>query len=183
MKIYPDTYYWDHPRLRGEYFVLSVFRELIGGSPPLARGVLSLYTLRTLHNGITPACAGSTCLRYHTLSVSRDHPRLRGEYLVFIRVSRYTEGSPPLARGVPLPPEREMHSDGITPACAGSTMRMNAPGWEFRDHPRLRGEYSNDLGHATAIPGSPPLARGVRIDTSVASADEGITPACAGSTR
>ena len=47
---------------------------------------------------------------------------MRGEYLLNEHIKEFTEGSPPLARGIPIkfvfvdPPFR------ITPACAGNTV-------------------------------------------------------------
>ena len=51
-----------------------------------------------------------------------------------------------------------------------------------RDHPRLRGEYSEGLEDGKETSGSPPLARGVPIRTTFFDEVNGITPACAGST-
>ena len=51
---------WDHPRLRGEYFLISIVLSCSVGSPPLARGIRSLPFTFELKLGITPACAGNT---------------------------------------------------------------------------------------------------------------------------
>ena len=51
---------WDHPRLRGEYSSSDRIRAIISGSPPLARGILSVLYSTGLLMGITPACAGNT---------------------------------------------------------------------------------------------------------------------------
>ena len=51
-----------------------------------------------------------------------------------------------------------------------------------RDHPRLRGEYLKRLLNTDDYLGSPPLARGVRIERVMKEAPTWITPACAGST-
>ena len=50
----------DHPRLRGEYEYYTVIAWEIWGSPPLARGVLIIWTISPPLTRITPACAGST---------------------------------------------------------------------------------------------------------------------------
>ena len=52
------------------------------GSPPLARGILARSTKDLLEIGITPACAGNTILVLVSKYRNRDHPRLRGEYLL-----------------------------------------------------------------------------------------------------
>ena len=96
----------DHPRLRGEYKRRN--RSLHGtrGSPPLARGIRR----RSLWSGdfsrITPACAGNTHQPSQLTQLSRDHPRLRGEYCCPIYSSGTRSGSPPLARGIPNLPEK-----------------------------------------------------------------------------
>ena len=51
----------DHPRLRGEYFMVASSNSNFIGSPPLARGIL--------------------LKRVRYLIIDMDHPRLRGEYL------------------------------------------------------------------------------------------------------
>ena len=69
----------DHPRLRGENFVLVSAVGQIGGSPPLARGKLIRANASTQHIRITPACAGKTPQLIRSERFNRDHPRLRGE--------------------------------------------------------------------------------------------------------
>ena len=71
---------------------------------------------------------------------------------------------------------------GITPACAGSTPDGLHVGRQYRDHPRVCGEYFLTLGIRTAILGSPPRVRGVRNLLPEEPSALGITPACAGST-
>ena len=71
----------DHPRLRGEYRVELSIRLELTGSPPLARGILWLILLSCQQSRITPACAGNTSTFSGNIWLSRDHPRLRGEYV------------------------------------------------------------------------------------------------------
>ena len=70
----------DHPRLRGEYAISFSILSMILGSPPLARGIPSLKVWKVSIGGITPACAGNTSWKTASRPLSRDHPRLRGEY-------------------------------------------------------------------------------------------------------
>ena len=53
---------WDHPRLRGEYYIKEESFPESKGSPPLARGILDIINRKYLLIGITPACAGNTRL-------------------------------------------------------------------------------------------------------------------------
>ena len=111
----------DHPRLRGEYSLLSAACSFVWGSPPLARGIPRHDFIINALVGITPACAGNTPLMSSVRTAPRDHPRLRGEY--FCRLPHFTIiiGSPPLARGIRICLIIPQSSPRITPACAGNT--------------------------------------------------------------
>ena len=153
----------DHPRLRGEYTfkAMSMVEKL--GSPPLARGILGQGLSNVGSGGITPACAGNTPFLRQNATVSRDHPRLRGEYKYAAGRVHEGLGSPPLARGIRAKDVSDRFSEGITPACAGNTIPFERRITTFRDHPRLRGEYIRLNHRTTAHTGSPPLARGIRF--------------------
>ncbi len=71
----------DHPRIRGEYFTTPEITPLIPGSPPHTRGILPPFSSCPAAFRITPAYAGNT--NHHTIqrNITRDHPRIRGEYL------------------------------------------------------------------------------------------------------
>ena len=151
----------DHPRLRGEYQLRRKLQEVALGSPPLARGIHLDFLDFVRAVRITPACAGNTLSPKNKGRQTEDHPRLRGEYRQqSLMLSRYrgsprlrgeymsaasnitsAPGSPPLARGIQLIPGRRVSAIGITPACAGNTRRLTMAGCQYRDHPRLRGEY------------------------------------------
>ena len=96
-----------------------------------------------------------------TQIVLRDHPRLRGEYNDWNTDKATEQGSPPLARGIPLYLSDEDKEMGITPACAGNTTMEATLQLGIRDHPRLRGEYESIKGETAGKMGSPPLARGI----------------------
>ena len=131
----------DHPRLRGEYGDMSCNPQVVMGSPPLARGILNCHLQIFLINGITPACAGNTWQGDKVQPTTKDHPRLRGEYIKRGKIFSDGLGSPPLARGIPWCQIRRHFMTGITPACAGNTIK-NLRGFSGQgDHPRLRGEY------------------------------------------
>ena len=146
----------------------------------IIRLFLSSQTLDFRKN--TPAYAGNTSDPSSTIPVFRDHPRLRGEYLLLFRIYNAILGSPPLARGIPLKASVKMLVLGITPACAGNTYSVMVYIRSNRDHPRLRGEYFESLTISLVQIGSPPLARGIRTMQRKRSGKTGITPACAGNT-
>ena len=69
----------DHPRVRGEKRRVPGSVKEAKGSPPRARGEVSVVVLRRVRGGITPACAGRSQLYGIGAGVGRDHPRVRGE--------------------------------------------------------------------------------------------------------
>ena len=111
----------DHPRVCGENKD-AIYRK-IGtlGSPPRVRGKRSTFPYKKTVAGITPACAGKTCLKSMAGFVRRDHPRVCGENaLRFVGFSGIA-GSPPRVRGKPSSHSLHFQVVGITPACAGKT--------------------------------------------------------------
>ena len=76
-----------------------------------------------------------------------------------------------------------MGATGIIPACAGSTNVTEIGSIAIGDHPRMRGEHVAVERLPTDRLGSSPHARGAHQHPDSTLADEGIIPACAGSTR
>ena len=70
----------DHPRSRGVYGRLAYGDLSLGGSSPLARGLLPAPAPPTGRPGIIPARAGFTLRRRGLPLLGRDHPRSRGVY-------------------------------------------------------------------------------------------------------
>ena len=168
--------------MRGEYPKAPSVGVSTPGSPPLARGIPDHHRRCRHPRRITPACAGNTNPPMITPMVSRDHPRLRGEYDGWVETIERGAGSPPLARGIRISQPCIRIRRGITPACAGNTI---SHGWKTLyggDHPRLRGEYFGAFPAAIANAGSPPLARGIPFPDRFSELLQGITPACAGNT-
>ena len=124
---FPQRAPWsgDHPRLRGEYSKKPTAQTSGLGSPPLARGILKILIAVFLTIGITPACAGNTTVVIFCKVYIRDHPRLRGEYCGIIKHIPLSLGSPPLARGIHIHSTRNFPTPGITPACAGNTLKKS----------------------------------------------------------
>ena len=90
----------DHPRSRGVYFYSHIFRKLVGGSSPLARGLLAPCNLDVALDRIIPARAGFTNHTQPVRSPTRDHPRSRGVYPSLSLCPGRSRGSSPLARGL-----------------------------------------------------------------------------------
>ena len=111
--------------MRGEYVCFHSVIRCMPGSPPLARGILSKYGKLPKPLRITPACAGNTASGRTARIPYLDHPRLRGEYGDMSCNPQVVMGSPPLARGIPFQFHPSASLPGITPACAGNTLKKS----------------------------------------------------------
>ena len=79
--------------------------------------------------------------------------------------------------------QRVLRCAGITPACAGKTLRGKSESGNTGDHPRVCGENRIADELKAGAQGSPPRVRG-KPSTPVSSPKpDGITPACAGKTK
>ena len=94
----------DHPRLRGDYGV-QLSEELCAVR-------------------ITPAYAGTTITDKGQTGSLLDHPRLRGDYAEDELTPGDVHGSPPPTRGLHQPVTRPPLIGGITPAYAGTTLKV-----------------------------------------------------------
>ena len=169
--------------MRGEHSARRYLRVSAMGSSPHARGALCERRRSCRHDGIIPACAGSTIPPWRCYLRRRDHPRMRGEHDLVSPVSFFHVGSSPHARGAPASIRFGSMPDGIIPACAGSTSDHQAPRSLSRDHPRMRGEHKvSHKSHVRAV-GSSPHARGAPPRGEACNALCRIIPACAGSTK
>ncbi len=171
----------DHPRVRGEQFLVLSALAGIAGSPPRARGAGHLQGASRSGHGITPACAGSRPDHQGGLIMFEDHPRVRGEQIRrgFQRLP--WTGSPPRARGAGRGELGPRVQGGITPACAGSSCTCSPRPTRRSDHPRVRGEQVREPGRCRCGRGSPPRARGAERRPLARAGRVRITPACAGS--
>ncbi len=172
----------DHPRVRGEHCALALMPLMRPGSSPRARGAPQSPAHRRLQLGIIPACAGSTQPGANVFDGHGDHPRVRGEHGANRVCRRRRPGSSPRARGALEDLTRDEATLGIIPACAGSTGCRGGRAWRSRDHPRVRGEHGEGARFEVVDGGSSPRARGAHERGWIALVDEGIIPACAGST-
>ena len=162
----------------GDEFLVA----LVVGTPPRARGRLATCRRRVAAGRNTPACAGTTP-RCGTPAVwSGEHPRVRGDDNGLLCVIVAALGTPPRARGRPVPGEAGGVGAGNTPACAGTTSLMILGVPVLSEHPRVRGDDSRtDLARSSSL-GTPPRARGrlgMRLESRRST---GNTPACAGTT-
>ena len=73
-------------------------------------------------------------------------------------------------------------SFGITPACAGTTLKLEDGDVMVRDYPRVCGYYLSLKTCAICSSGSPPRVRVLLVNNIFDIINLRITPACAGTT-
>ena len=132
--------------------------------------------------GIIPACAGSTGSFIAAFRSDWDHPRMCGEHPDHDSRPHHPTGSSPHVRGAPSGLRVDVCSDGIIPACAGSTQHFFPMAAGTRDHPRMCGEHQAFERSFLPFAGSSPHVRGARNARHDIRRESGIIPACAGST-
>ena len=172
----------DHPRSRGVYVHGVLTAGGSNGSSPLARGLLRRWRARRGLRRIIPARAGFTKLPLQRSLSIRDHPRSRGVYISGDAAQADYTGSSPLARGLPGCVRVDRPLGRIIPARAGFTPGQPSGRQRHPDHPRSRGVYANRILNKNKVPGSSPLARGLRDRQESRRSRLGIIPARAGFT-
>ena len=75
-----------------------------------------------------------------TVQLAGDHPRVCGEQMPICSRPRKTAGSPPRVRGTATSYCLYLHSNRITPACAGNSQTLYCQLEPAADHPRVCGE-------------------------------------------
>ena len=166
----------------GEHRIWRMLSRHWIGSPPHVRGTPSCVSSSVVSLRITPACAGNTFPLQHGLPSVRDHPRMCGEHLAMLITKDTSQGSPPHVRGTLHHMLTITKRRGITPACAGNTIRRLKTPPHQRDHPRMCGEHVAVFFTGSTRMGSPPHVRGTRRHRADRALQPGITPACAGNT-
>ena len=143
----------------GKNKLLISGRTKTAGSPPRVREKLAENQWFRLVYGITPACAGKTNIVFKTKFEWKDHPRVCGKNGRSIPSVNRLTGSPPRVR------EKLIHfvyattTRGITPACAGKTVRKKLLAMKSRDHPRVCGKNDFGVPQNRERVGSPPRVR------------------------
>ena len=150
------------------------------GSPPRVRGKVKNATGIDAFSGITPACAGKRFVWFGLTPDGQDHPRVCGEKSKTLRGLMHFLGSPPRVRGKDDPCFSFRDNLGITPACAGKSVRLVEMFLRHGDHPRVCGEKDPVFPGLLLHLGSPPRVRGKEFWGCCCAGCHRITPACAG---
>ena len=114
----------DHPRLCGEKPPFLRRCPDLKGSPPPMRGKGSKWCVGRNQQRITPAYAGKRLSVMRSVADRTDHPRLCGEKFHNFIFHKSFIGSPPPMRGKAQVRKIEKLLDGITPAYAGKSYRL-----------------------------------------------------------
>ena len=109
-------------------------------------------------------------------------PHARGAHWLIPLAVIWGLGSSPHARGARVDRTVRAVTDGLIPACAGSTRTPTPTHSPPPAHPRMRGEHLQALPKGRAVVGSSPHARGARKERGRNDPSPRLIPACAGST-
>ena len=113
-------------------------------------------------------------------TISRAHPRSRGEHQSPFTLDALIWGSSPLARGTSKTRSSSCLFPGLIPARAGNIKCRRIPVKAFRAHPRSRGEHCCRAVRVSIVEGSSPLARGTSQVIVLVLHLRGLIPARAG---
>ena len=172
----------DHPRTRGVYRGSDATTAAHAGSSPHTRGLRGPRRGLALCPGIIPAHAGFTSRSRSCSSLSQDHPRTRGVYVIAALQTGQSAGSSPHTRGLPSGQYAGSHGRRIIPAHAGFTLCRGHVSMMHPDHPRTRGVYSLPGACLYDASGSSPHTRGLLPVGQAVHSLGGIIPAHAGFT-
>ena len=153
------------------------------GSSPLTRGKPGCKSGENVGSGLIPAHAGKTVRHVEVLSISRAHPRSRGENVGWTVIPIGGSGSSPLTRGKPFGSPGMGTPQRLIPAHAGKTGFKAGDDIASGAHPRSRGENPVPRRTTTRTRGSSPLTRGKRCPPGSARGRSGLIPAHAGKTK
>lgn len=108
---------------------------------------------------ITPAYAGTTDIKLTFRLLVEDHPRKCGNNFRRFHTGFLKWGSPPHMREQHHASTIFTVTEGITPACAGTTKEEDLQQYAYEDHPRSCGNNWREPGFPGYQMGSPPLMR------------------------
>ena len=173
---------WNYLRVRGEYISAHLQPPASPELPPRARRILPMLIGDGVGGGTTSACAENTVLLGVTTVVGGNYLRVRGEYISWISLSKYSMELPPRARRIHIGASTAPSKPGTTSACAENTKRIASSGLSRRNYLRVRGEYRVRAVFSYATWELPPRARRIPIHVTNPTPPKGTTSACAENT-
>ena len=173
----------DHLRVCGadDVFVFVLMHR--EGSPPRVRSRLIGQSVEHFLLGITSACAEQTKDHRSDNAQGKDHLRVCGADILWLRFILVLRGSPPRVRSRRLHPRPVQSAGGITSACAEQTPSLERIAKIARDHLRVCGADLAIPADCAILLGSPPRVRSRRSYATLIASSNGITSACAEQTK
>ena len=154
----------------------------LAGSSPHVRGPPGQCVENVFDRGIIPACAGTTANDRQRPRHERDHPRMCGDHFFPAPIYSSARGSSPHVRGPLRVIAATRGFRGIIPACAGTTPANAERNGNIGDHPRMCGDHTVAQVLVLWAMGSSPHVRGPPLLALADEIEDGIIPACAGTT-
>ena len=124
-----------------EYKPVDTWQPGTKGSPPHLWGILFSFQFFWYKSRITPTSVGNTPPHSAFWFRPRDHPHIRGEYLLVRKLLDIGIGSPPHPWGIHWNAKEEAAFLRITPTSVGNTIWVALCSGVPWDHPHIRGEY------------------------------------------
>ena len=112
-----------HPRVCGEHTASMARMLAAGGSSPRMRGTHVTLVVKPLDNRFIPAYAGNTMWSPLTAARPPVHPRVCGEHITELNMSRSDSGSSPRMRGTQVLQYPRIDFLRFIPAYAGNTLK------------------------------------------------------------
>ncbi len=151
-----------HPRVYGEYAKKDYHGICFTGSSPCVRGILALPVCPGPGYRFIPACTGNTSTRRHRTCTHAVHPRVYGEYVLWLKVVCEVCGSSPRVRGIQVLVMDRRVCLRFIPACTGNTGSAGTQILTAAVHPRVYGEYYSNGYRIFLFAGSSPRVRGIQ---------------------
>ena len=146
------------------------------GSPPHPWRILSIIAVVESSIGITPTSVENTVRKKCQSWIPRDHPHIRGEYLIWFHKALSIEGSPPHPWRILTVVTATFVRLRITPTSVENTCLYMSAHSVVRDHPHIRGEYSFGSIANFSATGSPPHPWRIHNELNGQYPGLGITP-------
>ena len=169
-------------RVRGEYNISNLIRQLIEELPPRARRILVRNLFQNRNTGTTSACAENTVSAAHAPTGLRNYLRVRGEYQKPHLSCAFSTELPPRARRIHQRNAPRPNPRGTTSACAENTGDGSMDGSTDGNYLRVRGEYETLQQPPPTGRELPPRARRILGTCHCPRSPTGTTSACAENT-
>ena len=169
-----------YPRVYGETGAQRALAPVVYGLSPRVRGNLRNTPPRPLVPRSIPACTGKPSGCATRASVIRVYPRVYGETVCPLFLSRCRMGLSPRVRGNPGNVLPGSAGHGSIPACTGKPAHHPVPRTGQRVYPRVYGETADVLSFVGHSKGLSPRVRGNQVQELRRGDYQGSIPACTG---